>query len=36
MSKVEFRLEEETYLSEQKGLDVCIGYLGGYHDQPVH
>ena len=35
MSKVEFGLEE-TYLSKQKGLDMCIGYLGTYQDQPVH
>ena len=35
MSKVEFGLEE-TYLSEQKGLDMCIGYLGTYHDQLMH
>ena len=32
VSKVEFGLEE-TYLSEQKGLDMCIGYLGTHHDQ---
>ena len=35
MSKVEFGLEE-TYLSEQKGLDMCIGHLGTYHDQLMH
>ena len=35
MSKVEFGLEE-TYLSEQKGLDMCIGCLGTYHDQLMH
>ena len=35
MSKVEFGLEE-TYLSEQKGLDMCICYLGTYHDQLMH
>ena len=35
MSKVEFELEE-TYLSEQKGLCMCIGYLGAYHDQLIH
>jgi hypothetical protein len=34
VSKVEFGLEE-TYL-EQKGLDMCIGYLGTYHDQLMH
>ena len=32
---MEFGLEE-TYLSEQKGLDMCIGYLGTYHDQLMH
>jgi hypothetical protein len=32
--KVEVGLED-TY-SEQKGLDMFIGYLGTYHDEPVH
>jgi hypothetical protein len=32
--KVEFGLED-TY-SKQKGMDMCIGYLGTYHDKPVH
>jgi hypothetical protein len=34
VSKVEFGLEE-TYL-EQKQLDMCIGYLGTYHDQLMY